>query len=247
MHRRLALFTACLFAATQIGSAALADRVTVFAAASLKNALDAVIAAQQIEITAVYAGSATLARQIAAGAPADVFISANPDWMDWLETQGALQGGTRLDVLTNRLAVIRTGAGEKAGALPDIATLLNGERLATAFVDAVPAGIYARAALQSSGQWERVAPLLAETDNVRAALALVARGEAPLGIVYATDAMAEPRVSVLYTFAPADHPPIVYPAALIQDADNVAQAFLDHLTSPAAQAIFSAQGFGAVR
>ncbi len=227
-------------------SAASAQTVTVFAAASTKTALDEV-AARYAEATGnravvSLAGSSALARQIEAGAPADVFISANTDWMDRLEAQGLVDPASRRDLLGNTLVLIATG-GDPVAITPDLdlPAMLGEGRLAMALVDAVPAGIYGKAALESLGLWQGVAPRVAQADNVRAALALVASGEAPLGITYATDAQAEPRVRVLGTFPPESHAPIVYPVAAVNGADSL--DFLNFLRSPSARAAFEAQGF----
>jgi molybdate transport system substrate-binding protein len=228
--------------------------ITVFAAASLGEALDEAGAVWQAEtgntLTVVPAGSSALARQIAAGAPADLFISANPDWMDWLDQQGLIDAATRRVLMGNALVLIRTGPswGKAVELTPDfdIAARLGPEaRLAMALVDAVPAGIYGKAALQWLGQWDTLAPRVAQADNVRAALALVALGEAPYGIVYATDAEAQKRVHVVGTFPEESHPPILYPGAVTSDAAEpaVALAFLDWLGGPEAQAVLADHGF----
>ncbi|MBY6091129.1 molybdate ABC transporter substrate-binding protein [Maritimibacter alkaliphilus] len=229
---------------------AAADQITVFAAASLKNAMDkiapAFAEATGHEATVALAGSSALARQIQQGAPADVFISANESWMDTLEDEGLLTEGTRTDLLENAIVLIGHGAGadpvEITPAL-DLTALLDGGRLAMALVDAVPAGIYGKASLDHLGLWDGVAPSVAQADNVRAALALVSTGEAPMGIVYATDAAADPEVSVLGTFPADSHPPIVYPAATLGAGSEAAQAFLDYLKGPEAEAVFTALGF----
>ncbi|MEM9761653.1 MAG: molybdate ABC transporter substrate-binding protein [Pseudomonadota bacterium] len=246
-----------LLLAFALGSpAASTAEVTVFAAASLKEALEDVTDGWSRETGHAarlsLAGSATLARQIALGAPADVFISANSAWMDHLSAEGLLVAGTRRDILANGLVLIAASAIAPATEAPQLLTPKNapmvfdrlGEgRLAMALVEAVPAGIYGKAALESLGLWPRLARQVAQTDNVRAALALVARGEAPLGIVYATDARAEPRVSVLARFRPEDHPPIAYPAAAIEGANPAATAFLAYLQTMPARKTFSRRGF----
>lgn len=228
------------------------ERVTVFAAASLKTALDEIaadfMAAGGSAVDLSYAGSSALARQIEYGAPAAIFISANTAWMDAVEAAGFLAPGTRRDLLGNRMVLIapaETGPAPFAlTAETDLGGLLAGGRLAMALVNAVPAGIYGREALTSLGLWEGVAGQIAETDNVRAALRLVALGEAPLGLVYATDARAEPRVRVVAEIAPGLHRPITYPAALLREGDSgAARAFLAHLQGAAAAAVFAAQGF----
>jgi molybdate transport system substrate-binding protein len=233
---------------------AASGEITVFAAASMTNAMAEVAegfeAATGHEVTVSLAGSSALARQIQQGAPADVFISANPDWMDLLEADGLIASDTRVDLLDNALVLIAADAGAapvEIGPGLDLAGLLGDGRLAMALVDAVPAGIYGKAALQSLGLWESVAPRVAQTDNVRAALAFVAAGEAPFGIVYATDAVAEARVHVAGAFPAETHPPIVYPAAAIAGRDGpLTRRFLDALRGPAARGAFERQGFGVV-
>ncbi|MGY6411998.1 MAG: molybdate ABC transporter substrate-binding protein [Alkalilacustris sp.] len=228
-----------------------ADEVLVFAAASLTNALDRVAAAWTAETghTAVlsFAGSAALARQIQEGAPADIFISASGDWMDAIEASGDLAEGSRRDILGNTLVLIAHGRDAAPVAIDgdlDRVGMLAGGRLSMALVEAVPAGIYGRQALTSLGLWEDVAPLVAQSDTVRAALAFVALGEAPLGIVYATDAAVEDNVSVIGTFPDGSHDAIVYPAGLTaQSGSAAAEAFLDFLTSDSARAIWQAFGF----
>lgn len=233
-----------------------AERLLVFAAASLRTALDEVEAAFEaetdVDLVVSYAGSSALARQIEAGAPADVFISASPDWMDRLEAAGLIAPATRSDLLGNRLVLVRHGPPDASGggaSAPeigsdfDIAGLIGEGKLAMALVDAVPAGIYGKAALSSLGLWGAVAPHVAQTDNVRAALALVAAGAAPLGVVYATDAAAEPGVTVVGTFPADSHPPIVYPTAAVAGREAAAGRFLAFLQGPAATGVFVRQGF----
>ncbi|MBO6757644.1 MAG: molybdate ABC transporter substrate-binding protein [Roseibium sp.] len=245
------------FAAAIIGLSVLlcaparAADLTVFAAASLKNAMDEIAAAFQSEtgqaVTVSYAGSSALARQIEQGAPADVFVSASIDWMDHLDRQGLIESKSRFDIAGNRLVLIAHGIGNPArpiGPELDLAGLLEGGRLAMALVDAVPAGLYGKAALTSLGLWDGVQASVAQTDNVRAALALVATGEAPLGIVYRTDAGADDGVTVIGTFPDGSHPPIVYPAAKASASDNhVAETFLTFLQQPAARAVLTRNGF----
>ncbi|CAM4290202.1 molybdate ABC transporter substrate-binding protein [Palleronia rufa] len=225
---------------------AAAAEVTLFAAASLKTALDRLAPAAKIatghELRLVLAGSSALARQIQNGAPADLFVSANEDWMDMLEADGLLARGTRRDLLTNTLVLV--GTDPVPVALADLPTALGDARLAMALVDAVPAGIYGKAALTSLGLWDSLSPRVAQTDNVRAALSLVAAGESPFGVVYATDALAEPRVTVLARFPEGAHPPIRYPVAAIAPVSPAAQEMLDWLDSPEARAIFAENGFG---
>jgi molybdate transport system substrate-binding protein len=243
--RRATALTLCALALSA-GAARAAD-VTVFAAASLKTALDNALsafhAATGVETAVSYAGSSVLARQIQLGAPADIFISANSDWMDVLEQDGLLADGTRRDLLGNRLVVIGHGPAALLPDLKDLPEQLGRARLAMALVTAVPAGIYGKAALDSIGIWDGLAPQVAQTDNVRAALALVASGEAPFGIVYATDARAEPKVRVVAEIPVHLHPPIVYPIARIERDGQASLPLYDFLTSPNAAPHFAEQGF----
>jgi molybdate transport system substrate-binding protein len=224
--------------------------VLVFAAASLKDALDQVVPILEREARAgvrvSYAGSPALARQIEAGAPADLFISADRDWMDYLAARDLVQPATEVVLLGNRLVLV--APAERPIALriaPGFALrqALGTGRLAVADPASVPAGRYARAALEKLGVWEAVADRLAPAENVRVALLFVARGEAPLGIVYATDARVEPRVTVVDTFPAGTHPTIVYPAALTRVARSGASRVLAALRGPAARAVFERQGF----
>ena len=226
-------------------------RITVFAAASLKEALDAVATQWQAETgkTAAisYAASSALAKQIEAAAPADLFIAADLAWMDYLAERSLIQPETRTDLLGNQIVLIApkdSTVEAKIASAFDLAGLLGDGRLAIADPAAVPAGKYAKAALESLGVWTAVEDKLAPTENVRAALALVAKGEAPLGIVYRTDAAAEPGVRVVDTFPEATHPPIIYPVALMAASSSPDAAdFLDYLKSPAAKAVFEKLGF----
>ena len=241
---------ALLLLALALPHPALAETVTVFAAASLKTALDRVAggfeAATGHEVVISYAGSGKLALQIRQGAPAQVFLSASPDWMDAIAAEGLLEPGTRRDLLGNSLVLIAHDPQATPIALEpgvDLVTPLAGGYLATALTEAVPVGQYAKNALQTLGIWDKTAPHLAQSDNARTALALVATGEAPYGIVYATDARAEPRVSVVGTFPEGSHPEITYPEALIAPASDAARAFHDWLAGPEAAAEFRAEGF----
>ncbi len=226
-----------------------AEGILVFAAASLKTALDDV--AEMFEkqsgrdITISYAASSSLARQIQNGAPADLFISANTDWMDLLEDEGWIDASSRVDLLGNGLVLVGVGERAPVALTPEFDLLagLDDGFLAMALIDAVPAGIYGKAALQNLGLWSDVQDQIAQADNVRAALALVAVGAAPLGIVYRSDAIAEDRVSVVGHFPQELHPPIIYPAALTQTGDPEALAFLSFLQEPPARAHFLRQGF----
>lgn len=243
--RIAALATALLFALPVH-----AGEVTVFAAASLKTALDRIAADWQAETgnsTVIsYGGTPQLAKQIEEGAPADIFVSAAVNWMDVLDQAGLLVPGSRRDLLGNTLVLVAHGAAGPVAIGPDLdlAGLLGDEKLAMALVDSVPAGVYGKAALESLGVWATVEGQVAQSDNVRAALALVAAGEAPYGIVYASDAVAEAEVTVVGTFPAGSHPAIIYPAALIAGPGKPeAEALLDYLSSDAARAVFTAQGF----
>lgn len=224
--------------------------VTVFAAASLTDVLGA-IGADYTRRTGTpvrfsFASSAVAARQIEAGAQADVFVSADVDWMDHLQRRGRIQPASRRDLLGNRLALVaRKGDKRAVKIAPNfpLAAALGEGRLAIADPDSVPAGRYARSALQALKVWPAVQGRLAQAENVRVALAYVARGEAPLGIVYQTDALAEPGVRIVDLFPERSHPPIVYPAALTRSAGPEAAAFLAHLRSPAARDAFRRAGF----
>ena len=225
--------------------------LTVFAAASLKEALDEAAAAYRkqtgVPVRVSYAASSALARQIEQGAPADVFFSADLEWMDYLQKRNRLDVATRRSLLGNRLVLIAPRASKAQVDLKRPATLLaalGDGRLAVGQTRTVPAGKYAKASLESLSLWNGVRPRLAESESVRAALMLVARGETPLGIVYASDAKAEPGVRVVATFPEDSHPPIVYPVAALRGA-RAAQAarFVQWLASPAADALFTKCGF----
>jgi molybdate transport system substrate-binding protein len=225
--------------------------VVVFAAASLKNALDAVNAQWQKEtgkkVVVSYAASSALAKQIEQGAPAQMFISADLDWMDYVAQKNLIKPDTRSNLLGNRIVLIapKDKAQDieiKAGF--DLAKVLGDGRLAMANVDSVPAGKYGKAALEKLGVWGSVADKVAQAENVRAALLLVSRGEAPAGIVYQTDAAADPNVKIIGAFPENTHPPIIYPIALTSTATSPdAAAFLAYIKSEAAKPLFQAQGF----
>jgi len=225
--------------------------VNVFAAASLKPVLDQLANEFQretsIEVSLTYAGSNVLARQIEEGAPADIFVSADLEWMDALSTQNLIVNESRFNFAGNRLVLIAPHESiitlSIAPHFP-LADALGTERLAIADVRAVPAGRYAKAALISLGVWDQTADKIAQTENVRAALAFVARGECPLGIVYRTDALSEARVKIIAEFQPSLHPPIIYPAALITASNNTAASrFHEFLRSPSAEKAIEAFGF----
>ena len=227
--------------------------LTVFAAASLKESMDEAASAfgkassQPVRVS--YAASSALARQIEQGAPADVFVSADLDWMDALQSKGLIDTATRRNLLGNTLVLI---APKDSAAAPvalargtDLLPLLGSEgRIALALPDSVPAGKYAKAAFESLGIWPALQPRTAEAENVRAALLMVARAETPLGVVYGSDAQAEPRVRILATFPAASHPPIIYPVArLAASRHPQGTHFVTWLQSPQAQAIFRKHGF----
>ena len=227
------------------------EPLVVFAAASLKDALDdaskAFKTSNGVDVKLSYAGSLALARQIVQGAPADVFASADQDSMNYAVSKNSIRTDSRFDLLQNRLVFI-TG---KNSNIQSIALSVDGlkqavgtGRISTGEVNTVPVGKYAKAALQKLGLWSEVEPHLAQSDNVRAAMNFVTRGEAPLGIVYATDAAAEPGVRVVVTFPAESHPPIVYPFALTAGTKNpAAPKFLSFLRTDAARKIFEKQGF----
>ncbi|HXB77454.1 MAG TPA: molybdate ABC transporter substrate-binding protein [Bradyrhizobium sp.] len=225
--------------------------ITVFAAASMKNALDDVDAAYAaktgIKVIASYAASSVLAKQIEQGAPADVFISADTDWMDYAIDKKAVNAATRVNLLGNSLVLIApkdSGINQVTiGPGFDLAKLAGSGRIATGDVSAVPVGKYARAALEKLGAWQAAESKFAMAESVRAALTLVARGEAALGIVYATDARIEPGVKVIGTFPADSHPPIIYPVAATTTAKPEALSYLSFLRSSAAKAIFERFGF----
>ena len=226
--------------------------ITIFAAASLKTALDGAAAAYEKstgnKAVISYAGSSALAKQIEQGAPADIFVSADLDWMDYVQKAKLIKEDTRFNLFGNRLVLIAPKASTvelKIGKDFPLAVALGDNHLAMANVKSVPAGKYGSAALQKLGVWSAVEPKVAQADNVRAALALVAQGEAPLGIVYETDATAEPKVKIVDVFPENTHPPIIYPIAIIAATKNgdAAKAFIDYLKSADAQAFFTKQGF----
>jgi molybdate transport system substrate-binding protein len=225
--------------------------LTVFAAASMKNALDEVNAAFSakagVKVSASYAASSILAKQIEQGAPADIFMSADTDWMGYLAAKKAIDESSRINLLGNSIVLIapRDSRIEKVtiGEGFDLAKLAGSGRIATGDVSAVPVGKYAKAALEKIGAWQAAEPKFAMAESVRAALTLVARGEATLGIVYATDARVEPDVKVLGTFPADSHPPIIYPVAATTAAKPDAAGYLAFLRSTGAKTIFEKYGF----
>jgi molybdate transport system substrate-binding protein len=249
----LALLTATVLtlAAGTAPAVAQGRDVLVFAAASLKNALDEAAAQWQRasgkKVAISYAASNTLIKQIEQGAPADMFISADLDWMDYGQQKGLIKPDTRSNLLGNRLVLVAPKDSNISASIQpgfDLAALLKGGRLAMGNVDAVPAGKYGKAALEKLGAWDGVKDKIAQAESVRAALVLVSRGEAPLGIVYQTDAASDPTVKIVGTFPENTHPPIIYPIALTKDSTTPdAPAFLNFIWSPAARPIFERQGF----
>jgi molybdate transport system substrate-binding protein len=223
----------------------------VFAAASTETALDAVAAAWKADsgktVKISYGSSATLAKQIGQGAPADIFISADLKWMDYLEKDKLIRPETRRNLFSNKLVLIAPSDADIVLEITkgfDLAGAAGDGKIAVCAVDSCPAGIYAKESLETLGVFASVKPKLAQTDNVRSALSFVSRGEARFGIVYATDAKADPRVKVIGTFPDSTHSPIIYPIALVASSTNPdAEAFLAYLTSQAAIRVFVEQGF----
>ncbi len=248
---RRCIATIMLAFATLSPAFAQSDPLTVFAAASLKDVLEAAgksyAASGGPEVRFSFAASSALAKQIEAGAPADLFASADLKWMDYVSDKQLIRTDTRVNLLGNALVVIAPAASglEQLPLTPDAFSKALGDgKLTTGEVNSVPVGIYAKAAAQKLGLWDVIEPHLAQSDNVRGALAFVARGEAPLGIVYATDAKVEKAVKVVAIFPEASHEPIIYPFAITVTAKgDRAQKFLDYLKSPAARSIFEAAGF----
>ncbi|WP_064608119.1 molybdate ABC transporter substrate-binding protein [Photobacterium sp. J15] len=254
MNKRL---LACLFTATCVlgasGSAFAAEKVTVFAAASLTNALNEVSAVYEektgVKSTLSFASSSTLARQIAQGAPADIYFSANEKWMDYVEKQQAIEPPTRKSLLKNHLVMIAPNAYPadkiEVTASWDLAKALDGTRLATGDPKHVPAGIYAKESLQSIGLWGKASPLLARANSVRSALLLVEKQEAQLGIVYKTDALISEKVKVVAELPDESHAAITYPVAIVKDkSGEQVKAYYDFLQSDQAREIFEKYGFG---
>lgn len=249
-NRRAAFLSLLLLFSPAAAFAQAAAPVTVFAAASLTDSLKAVADAYKAKtgttITLSFGASSTLARQIEQGAQADIFMSADTDWMDYLQKGGHIADATRKDLLGNELVLVTASDAKPAPAIAphfDLAGALGNGKLALADPASVPAGKYGKAALSALGVWDSVAAKLAPAENVRVALEYVARGEAPYGIVYATDAKVAPGVRVAGVFPENTHPPIVYPVALTRHASPAARAFLDFLKGPQAKAIFEKAGF----
>jgi len=247
-----AAFAALLAFAIPLHSGVAQEKtITVFAAASMKNALDDVDAAYSkksgVKVVASYDASSALMKQIEAGAPADVFVSADLNWMDYGSQKKLISDATRVNLLGNKLVLIAPKDSKidnvAIGPGFDLAKLAGDGRVATGDVKAVPVGLYAKAALEKLGAWAAVEPKMAMTANVRAALVLVARREAPLGIVYSTDAKVEPGVKIVGVFPDDSHPPIIYPVAATVNAKPDATPYLAFLRSQAAKTIFERYGF----
>ncbi|QDM18899.1 molybdate ABC transporter substrate-binding protein [Tardiphaga sp. vice352] len=225
--------------------------LTVFAAASMKNALDDINAAYfartGIKVTASYAASSVLAKQMEQGAPADVFVSADTDWMDYAIVKKTINEPTRVNLLGNSMVLIAAKDSKLDNVTIDqgfdLAKLAGDGRIATGDVKSVPVGKYARAALEKLGSWAAAEPKFAMADSVRAALALVSRGEAPLGIVYATDARIDPGVRIVGTFPASSHPAIIYPVAATAMAKPEAAGYLAFLKTTASKTILEKYGF----
>ena len=249
MTKSLCALLAALFL-TLAPLPAFAADVTVFGAASLADALKEIAAnykkASGKDVAVSLAASSQLAKQIESSTGADIFISADLDWMDYLDKKNLIQRDTRENLLGNRLVLVAGKDTTTSIAITphfDLLDALKGGRLAMADPDSVPAGKYGKTALTALGVWDSVANHVVDAENVRVALAYVARGEAPLGIVYETDAKADPTVKVVGIFPENTHPPILYPAALVKDAKPEARTFLAYLASPASRAVFEKDGF----
>ncbi|MEZ5923606.1 MAG: molybdate ABC transporter substrate-binding protein [Hyphomicrobiaceae bacterium] len=241
-----------LASAILLAGRAEAEAIHVFAASSLQPVLEEIGRSTLVgtgdTLVATYAASSTLARQIEQGAPADIFISADMEWMDYLATRSLVVEASRRNIAANRLVLIapsgQSGSFGPASTPEEALGLLGDGRIALGAVGHVPAGRYAKAALTKLGLWDAIAGRLVETENVRSALTFVVRGEVPLGIVYQSDAVSEPKVVMVGLFPDDSHAPIVYPAALVTDRPNAAaRRFLDLLTTPEAQALFTRFGF----
>jgi molybdate transport system substrate-binding protein len=252
MRRLAGIFVAfTILCAWPFGTASAQRSITVFAAASMKNALDDVGAAftekTGIKVIASYAASSVLAKQIEQGAPADIFISADTDWMDYAVDKKAVNEATRINLLGNSLVLIAPKDSRinqvTIGPGFDLAKLAGNGRIVTGDVSAVPVGKYAKSALEKFGSWKAAEPKFAMAESVRAALILVARGEGALGIVYATDARIESGVKIIGKFPEDSHPPIIYPVAATTTAKPQAGSYLAFLRSSAARAIFEKYGF----
>jgi molybdate transport system substrate-binding protein len=253
MYRLSGIFAAFVILLGSVWSPAVAEdkTLTVFAAASMKNALDDIDAAftakTGVKVSASYAASSTLAKQIEQGAPADIFVSADTDWMDYAIGKKDINESTRVNLLGNSIVLIAPKDSKidnvTIGQGFDLAKLAGDGKIATGDVKSVPVGKYAKAALEKLGAWQAAEPKFAMAESVRAALLLVARGEATLGIVYSTDAKVEPGVKIVGTFPADSHPAIIYPVAATSTAKAEAKDYLDYLHSAAAKAVLEKYGF----
>jgi molybdate transport system substrate-binding protein len=253
MHRLAGIVAAfvILWGAAFSPASAEDKTLTIFAAASMKNALDDIdagfTARTGVKVSASYAASSTLAKQIEQGAPADIFVSADADWMDYAASRKNINEPTRVNLLGNSIVLIAPKDSSidnvTVGHGFDLAKLAGDGKIATGDVKSVPAGKYAKAALEKLGAWTAAEPKFAMAESVRAALTLVARGEAVLGIVYSTDAKVEPGVKIVGTFPADSHPPIIYPVAATSTAKPVAREYLEYLRSSAAKAVLEKYGF----
>lgn len=261
-HRRFragfglaSVLAAFVSVAAAVAPAAAQEKVTVFAAASMKNALDNADKAWSAEagkqVTVSYAASSALAKQIEGGAPADVFISADLDWMKYLSDKKLVKEETKTNWLANRIVLVAPKENAKPVDIKpgfDLSALLKGGKLAMGEPGSVPAGKYGKAALEKLGSWAAVEKSVAGAESVRAALALVSRGEAPYGIVYQTDAAADPGVAVVGTFPQDSHPPIVYPIAILSESKSPdAAAYVEFLKSAKAAPFFEKEGFTVIK
>jgi len=250
MSVKISYCLAAAFTFSVVGHAA--ENITVFAAASLTNALGEIATQYQqqkgVIIVSSFASSSTLARQLEQGAPADLFISADQQWMDYAIDKKTIDDSTRHTLLGNELVLVAPTAAKpqpvSISKSTDWKSLLNGQRLAVGDPDHVPAGIYAKEALQNLGAWDTLSPVMARASNVRAALALVERDEAPYGIVYGSDAIASKKVTVVGTFPADSHQPVEYPLAIVRQHNSAAvSAFYHYLQGAEAAAIFKRYGF----
>lgn len=249
MKKSLALVAVVAFGCLTSAASA-ADQIRIFAAASVAPSLqkiaDTYKAGKDVDVLITPAASGALAKQIEAGAPADIFVSADLKWMTYVEGKGLMKEGSSFNLLGNSLVLVAAKGDKVAVDFGDKASLpaaLGEERLAIGEAKSVPAGAYAEEALKSLGIYDALAPRFAPAENVRVALQMVARGEAKLGIVYGTDAAAEPGVAVVATFPESSHKPIVYPIGLVKNAGQEASDFVTYLKGPEAGAVFSAAGF----
>jgi molybdate transport system substrate-binding protein len=251
MHRLVGILLALVILLPNAPARAEEKTLIVFAAASMKNALDDIDAAftakTGTKVSASYAASSTLAKQIEQGAPADIFVSADTDWMDYATAKKTIDEASRVNLLGNSIVLIApkdsTIDNVTIGPGFDLAKLAGDGKIATGDVKAVPVGKYAKAALEKLGSWQAAETKFAMAESVRAALTLVARGEAALGIVSATEAKVEPSVKIVGTFPADSHPPIIYPVAATATAKPEAKAYLDYLHSQAAKAVLEKYGF----